>query len=239
LEEKKEYAIPDHFDAKGNIKDPGKVEEPTPETPPTAGFSKKEETKAEESLKKVTDLPKEFDLSKVSDIDFLLSIFAEPYDNFKSLQYLLKMRNKLIKKGYPQTPILNEYLFWTTISRRFQIEYQISHVKSMKLGVMGSENINMLKTLKATGDMVTNLQKVLNETLEKFEKISNVADLHEETMDEIGEYIEKHIGEFTFKCEQCGNIVNTQGLPHWAICKQTEPTGDRTYFVFSQEMWYA
>ncbi len=148
------------------------------------------------------------------------------------------MRNKLLKRGYPETPILNEYLFWTTISRRLQIEYQIVHVRNAKAGRIEAENIAMLKTLKAVGEQIPVLQKSLNETLEKFEKISGIADLHEETMEEINDFLQEHIGEFSFKCKTCGTVVNTQGLPHWAIERRIEPTGERTYFIFSPEMWY-
>ncbi len=239
-EKKEEHTIRDYFDAKGEIKDPNEVDKPAQEKPsPSAAFSKKEEAKVETSLKKVTDLPEGFDLSKISDLNYLLDIFAEPYDEFKSLPYLLKMRNKLVKRGYPETPILNDYLFWTTISRRLQIEYQMIHVKNAKAGRIDAESISNLKILKAIGEQVTILQKSLNETLEKFEKISGVADLHEETMDEISNYVQEHIGEYSFKCDQCGNVIDAQGLPHWAIEKRTEPTGEKTYFVFSPEMWYA
>ena len=58
-------------------------------------------------------------------------------------------------------------------------------------------------------------------------------------MEEIETFIQEHVGEYSFKCEGCGNIVNTQGLPHWAISKQIEPTGEKTYFIFSPEMWYS
>ena len=236
----KEHSIKDHFNSRGEIKDPDEkelVEAPQLQKD-IAKPSEEERKKTEEALRKTTGLPEEFDLSKIGDIDFLLDIFAEPYDKFKSLQYLTKMRDKLLKRGYPETPILNEYLFWTVISRRLQIEYQIIHVRNVKSGRVEAEYLPMLKTMKGVAEQVASLQKSLNETLERFEKISSIADLHQETLDEIEKYIENHVGEFSFSCSGCGAIINTQGLPHWAIEKQDEPTGEKIYFVFSPEMWY-
>jgi len=235
-----EYSIKNHFNSKGDIKDPDEKE--IAELPQIqkdiAKPSEEEQKKIEESLRKTTELPEEFDLSKIGDIDFLLDIFAEPYDKFKSLQYLTKMRDKLLKRGYPETPILNEYLFWTAISRRLQIEYQIIHVRNVKGGRIEAEHLPMLKTMKGVAEQITFLQKSLNETLERFEKISSIADLHQETLSEIEEFVRDHIGEHSFYCSSCGAMVNSQGLPHWAIEKQEGPTGEKIYFVFSPEMWY-
>lgn len=235
-----DYSIKNHFNSKGEIKDPDEkepVEAPQPQKD-IAKPSEEERKKTEEALRKTTELPEEFDLSKIGDIDFLLDIFAEPYDKFKSLQYLSKMRDKLLRRGYPETPILNEYLFWTTISRRLQIEYQIIHVRNVKSGRIEAEYLPMLKTMKGVAEQITFLQKSLNETLERFEKVSSIADLHQETMDEIEKFVQEHIGEHSFYCSACGAMVNTQGLPHWAIQKQDGPTGEKIYFVFSPEMWY-
>jgi len=236
----KEHSIKDHFNLQGNIKDPDEKEpvEALQTQKDVAKPSKEEQKRTEDALRKTTDLPEEFDLSKIGDIDFLLDIFAEPYDKFKSLQYLTKMRDKLLKRGYPETPILNEYLFWTAISRRLQIEYQIIHVRNVKSGRIEAEHLPMLKTMKGVAEQVASLQKSLNETLERFEKISSIADLHQETLDEIEKFVQEHVGEYSFRCSKCGTVVNTQGLPHWAIEKHDEPTGEKIYFVFSSEMWY-
>jgi hypothetical protein len=232
-------SLKDHFDSEGNPKDPNMPDIPPKEEKPpfSPEFSPAEKEKTVTSLKKLTEIPEEFDLAKIDDIDFLLSIFAEPYDQYKSLQYLTKMREKLLKT-YPDTPILNEYLFWTTISRRLQIEYQILHVKNAKSHRADAESVPHLKIMKEIATQITFLQKALNETLEKFEKMASVADLHESTMDEIEKFIGDHIGEFTFSCKNCGTVVNTQGLPHWAIEKKEEVGGERTYYIFSPEMWY-
>lgn len=230
-----DFSLKNHFDSEGNIKDPSEKEIPKPS--PDFSFSDKEKLSAEEAFHQVTKFQEEFDLSKVGDIDFLLNIFAEAYDKYKSLPYLIKMRQKLLDRGYPETPILNEYLFWTTISRRLQIEYQVVHVRNVKMGRLEAEPLQMLKIMKSIAEQITYLQKSLNETLEKFEKISNVVDLHRETLDDIEKYIQENIGEFTFRCS-CGAIVNSQGLPHWAIEKHDEPTGEKKYFIFSPELWF-
>lgn len=233
-----DFSLNNHFDSEGNIKDPSAKEIPKPDSTPDYIFSEKEKISAAEALQQATEFPEEFDLSKIGDIDFLLSIFAEAYDKYKSLPYLVKMRQKLLNRGYPETPILNEYLFWTTISRRLQIEYQIVHVRNAKRGRVEAEPLQMLKIMKSIAEQITYLQKSLNDTLEKFEKISGVADLHQETLDEIEKYIQENIGEFSFKCGSCGAVVDSHGLPHWAIEKHDEPTGEKKYFIFSPELWF-
>ena len=235
-----ENSLVDHFDSLGNPKDPN-VKEVLPSKPVHSQphqFSAEERARAKDALKEVTDVPEEFDMSKIGDIDFLLSIFAEQFDNFKSLQYLLKMRETLTKRGYPETPILNEYLFWTTISRRLQIEYQIIHVRNSKQGRIEAEPLGMLKVMKSVTEQITALQKALNETLDKFEKISGIADLHQETLDDIEKFVHEHIGEFSFKCNECGTVVSTNGLPHWAIEVVTDPKGEKVHLIFSPELWY-
>jgi len=241
MEDKEEYSLKDHFDSKGNVKEPDEKEviEPPELVKDIAKYSEKEQKGAEDSLRKTTELPEEFDLSKIGDIDFLLDIFAEPFDKYKSFKYLTKMRGTLLKRGYPETPIFNEYLFWTTISRRLQIEYQVIHIRNVKMGRTEAEHLPMLKTMKSVAEQVASLQKSLNDTLERFEKISSIADLHQETLDEIEEFVQEHIGEHTFSCEKCGTVVNAAGLPHWAIEKRDGSIGvERVYFVFSPEMWY-
>jgi len=66
-----------------------------------------------------------------------------------------------------------------------------------------------------------------------------VVDLHAATMKEAEEFIKIHIGEATFLCKKCGTVVNTQGLPHFAIMtEKDDQSGETIYHIFSKELWY-
>jgi hypothetical protein len=191
--------------------------------------------------KELTSLPDEFDVKNITDLNYLSEIFSAKYDKFKSLDFLQKTRDNMIRDGYPECGALNEFLFWATMSRRLQINYQRIHAKLIsKEGVNAeeAENIDMLKEMRDISDQVGSLQKTLDALREKRQQIKDVVDLHAATMKDAEEFIKTHIGEFTFKCD-CGKILNSQGLPHFAIMtEKDEQSNEIIYHIFSKELWY-
>jgi hypothetical protein len=101
-----------------------------------------------------------------------------------------------------------------------------------------AENIGWLKEMRAISEQVASLQRSLDATLDKRKKIKDVTDLHAETMQAAEEFIKSHVGEFTFRCGKCGTIVDTQGLPHFAIKTSIDESGEVVYHIFSSELWY-
>jgi len=185
-------------------------------------------------------LPEEFDLKYVGDLSYLQEIFSSKYDKFNSLDYLKKVRQSMLEEGYPDCSALNEFLFWATMSRKLQIIYQRMHAKlNRKKGTSedDAENISWLKEMRNVSEQVASLQRSLEGMLDKRKKIKDVTDLHAETMEAAESFIKSHIGEFTFRCT-CGAIVNTQGLPSFAIKTTLDNNGETIYHVFSPELWY-
>lgn len=186
-------------------------------------------------------LPEEFDLKHVGDLSYLQEIFSPKYDKFNSLDYLIKIRNSMIEEGYPDCSSLNEFLFWATMSRKLQIIYQRMHAKlNRKKGTSedDAENITWLKEMRNVSEQVASLQRSLDAMLDKRKKIKDVTDLHAETMHDAEEFIKAHIGEYTFRCSKCGAMVDTQGLPHFAVKTTLDKTGEILYYIFSPELWY-
>jgi len=195
-----------------------------------------------ESSKSISDeLPEEFSVKYISDLVYLLEIFSSKYDKYHSLDYLQKMRQSMLDDGYPDGSMLNEFLFWSTMSRKLQIVYQRMHAKlNRKKGVAedDTENMSLLKEMRAVSQQVESLQRSLDGALDKRKKIKDVVDLHAETMDAAEEFIKSHIGEFQFRCRKCGTIVNSEGLPYFAIMTELDDKGEIAYHVFSPELWF-
>jgi hypothetical protein len=197
---------------------------------------------AKEKIKGVSDeLPEEFNVKHIGDLSYLLEIFSSKYDKYHSLDYLQKTRDSLLEDGYSDGSMLNEFLFWSTMSRKMQIIYQRMHAKlNRKKGVNedDAENLSFLKEMRAVSGQVSSLQNSLDGALDKRKKIKDVVDLHDETMHAAEEFIKTHIGEYTFRCKKCGTIVNSQGLPHFAITTELDDKGEVVYYVFSPELWF-
>lgn len=204
--------------------------------------SELEKQKILEKQKKLQTLSDDFDPKLISDLTYLTEIFSAKYDKFHSLDFLKKTRTIMLNDGYVDSGALNEFLFWTTMSRRLQINYQRIHAKLIrKDGVEAeeAENLDMLKEMRNISEQVASLQKTLDALRDKRQQIRDVTDLHAETMKEAEEFIKSHLGEFTFNCRKCGAIVNSQGLPHFAIMtEKDDQSGETTYHIFSKEIWY-
>ncbi len=188
------------------------------------------------------ELPEEFNLKHIGDLTYLQEIFCAKYDKFKSLDYLKKMREILLTDGHQEGSQLNEFLFWATMSRKMQIIYQRMHAKmSRQKGSTDdtAENIGFLKEMRSISERLAYLQKDMSVDLDKRKKIKDVVDLHAETMQAAEDFIKSHAGEFSFRCQKCGTIVNSMGLPHFAFMTEADKTtGEVIYHVFSPELWY-
>ncbi len=147
----------------------------------------------------------------------------------------------MLAEGYPDGATMNEYLFWGAMSRKLQIIYQRAHAKmNRKKGVSEdeAENMGLLKEMRAVSEQLASLQRTLDSLLDKKKKVKDVVDLHTETMDAAEEFIKTHTGEFQFFCRKCGSIVDTQGLPHFAIMTEKDDKSRIIYHVFSPELWF-
>ena len=186
----------------------------------------------------------DFNASKISDIDYLYDIFAKKYDKFNSLSYLKKNHTDLLNQGYPQTPALNEYLFWTTIARRLQIIYNMTH-KAMydtltdKNSPEKSENVKLLDTIQKTTAHIDKLQKAIDSSLETTRKVRDVVDLHRETCEKAEKFLKAHFGEYIRADSVSGKLKNITDQAHWAFVTdviKTELGNEHVDYVWSEEL---
>jgi len=197
---------------------------------------------AAKNVKGLTDeLPEEFNVKNIGDLSYLLEIFSRKYDKYQSLDYLQKMRQNMIDNGYSDGSTLNEFLFWSAMSRKMQIIYQRMHAKinlKKTKNEDDAENLTFLKEMRAVSAQVASLQNSLDGALDKRKKVKDVVDLHAETMKDAEDFIKSHTGEFQFMCKKCGTIVDAQGLPHFAIMTEKDDKNEVVYHVFSPELWF-
>ena len=238
--DKKEDLYKDWFNKKGKLKDVPKEENSVgpQEIPKDESLepTQIEKERAEKSQEDLHEIP-EFDPKKISDINYLFDIFSETFDSYRSYSFLKKTRDKMVAQGYPDSPTLNEYLFWTTIQRRLHIVYQKGHRISAKKSD-DAENIGLLKTMQKISETISKLHEALDKLFLQKQKVSEVVDLHSDTMKEAEKFIKEHVGEFSFMCSGCNTVVNTMGLPYWAIQSEKDPNGETTHHVWSPELMH-
>lgn len=66
-------------------------------------------------------------------------------------------------------------------------------------------------------ELLIQIEREKKKDVKESKEEQTVLDLHNQTIKEAEEYIKSHIGEFSFHCQQCGAIVSSGGLPHWAL----------------------
>jgi len=185
-----------------------------------------------------------FDFGKISDLEYLYDIFSSKYDDVKSLDYLQKTHKALLEQGYPQTPTLNEYLFWTTISRRLQILYNTGHkqlllTKDENTSMTSLADIDFLEEIQKVTSHINNLQKTIDNSLATTKKVRDVVDLHKETCEKAEKFLKQHFGEYIKRNSASGEITDITDKAYWAYAQhlvQTELGVEKIPFVWSEEL---
>lgn len=182
------------------------------------------------------------DLSKISDTEYIFDIFDPKYDKYNSLNYLQITKDNMVKEGHNEGPLLNNFLFWSTIARRLQIKYQQMQValeEERKSGLISdiSENLSLLDEIQKISNKVQDIQKILDAQKDKNKEAGDIVDLHTKTLQQAEQYLKEHYGEYV-TLDGEGNIVTTDGKAHWAFVKELNEKGETQYFVWSEELIY-
>ena len=206
---------------------------------------RKEPDIAKDDLKnKVAKISVSFDPSKISDLKYIFDIFSPQYDKFKSLEYIEKTHKELLAEGYPQTPALNEYLFWTAISRRMQIIYQEYHKEQMSnfgdlKDMLHIEDTDFLESLRDIAAHITVLQKAIDSSLLSTSQVKDVVDLHKDTCEKAVKFLQSHFGEYVKQDSASGKITDITDKAYWAFVQDlvVKDTGQEVIdYVWSEEL---
>lgn len=145
------------------------------------------------------------------------------------LKYLKKLAGMCKKKKYPISPLLNEYLFLSTINHRLHIAYiySIEH---------GKGDNAILKTITANQERLARLEEGLAKLKEEEKEKKSIVDLHQEVMEQAVAFLKENAGEIPIKCENCGETLGVDGKLFWCIYKD-EIDGHKYSLVWSRELW--
>ena len=158
--------------------------------------------------------------------DYLFSIFKE-----NDLQFLKRVYKDAREQKYPDSPVLNEYLFLVVVNHRLHIIYEAKG----QFHATGA-NSELLKTIKDNEQKILELTKSLDVISDRRQKVADVVGLHKATMDKAEEFIKKKIGTFAIECLKCGTVLQMNGLEHWALWR-SDYQGHKFYFVWSPELF--
>lgn len=170
---------------------------------------------------------KHLEPKKFNDTDDML--ISKLDDRYGSLPYFRKEKEKCLIRGYEDSALLDNYCILLTLVRKQTIRYQDE--------LDDEKKSDLLKQLTPLNNQISSIRKSLEATLDKGEKEEEITTLHRQMIERARKFIRGRIGEHSLLCKGCGTVVNTEGLPHWAIYRE-EKDGERYHFVFSPEMWY-
>jgi len=171
---------------------------------------------------------------KLVDSNYIFQTFK--HDVYDSIYYVYRIYKQLIENDFPACPELNSYLFTAGVLRRCHIQYANSHSVRTANDTPVKEDRDLLDTINKLQKDLNILQKSLGEIRKSRKSGEDIHDLHRREMEECTDFIKKHIGEFTFKCEKCKTIVETNGLPFWAIGTEKNSKNETQYYIWSKEI---
>ena len=141
---------------------------------------------------------------------------------------------ELRSRGFSDHFLISDTAYQKLLVRRLRDRIEWTRKYSSGNKVFNSQD---LKDLQVATDRVR--QNITE--LERLRAISagGLADpiaMRESDFAEAELFIQEHIGEFSARCQTCGDILAPSGLPYWSIAPIDTPEG-RTWPVWSPELW--
>lgn len=163
-------------------------------------------------------------------------ILSAGLDTLGSLEFLEREREKLLKEGYRDSPLLNTYLGLAVISRRMRISLELVHKQLFEISPVGkTEDIELVQQLEKLAITMSSLKSTLDKDLERKMSVDNVVELHKKTLIEAEEFLKSHLGEFALNKDV--QVLDMQGKAHWAFAKM-KGWDEKTPLVWSEEGAY-
>lgn len=140
-------------------------------------------------------------------------------------RWIAQARRKFVEeRGYLSGPMLDETINLMAINRQLNSEYR----RALRIN---KSPLDILKAIRDNSKQIVDNVEALDAQRRAAETTDDIATLHRRTMDDAESYIKEHIGEFTWGCPSCGQVITTGGIPHWALIKV-----DGQWAVWSEEM---
>jgi len=153
-------------------------------------------------------------------------------------KYYQEKRAELIEQGFLEGVALEQFLYGAVLHRRYTIAEEVIYTKAKNQGVAQSLQINR-ESLKKLAELASQNQKIYETMIKakaEAEKQKEIHNLHSDTMNEMETFVNSNIGEFSFLCESCGNIVHTNGLPIEGVLCEINKEGERVYYVWNPHL---
>lgn len=155
---------------------------------------------------------------------------TEPPDKYG---YFKKVKKEYIDQGFPDCEILNNMCLFQVFMADKYLKIKNKERNDGLLDV-DAEDIKEIKELVLSGQrLVEPLKDIYESTREE----KNIATEIEKLMVESKDFIEKNIGEFQFKCPECGIMIDNCGFPHWAYENATDEQGRNVYLIWNAQLW--
>lgn len=160
-------------------------------------------------------------------------ILSSGLDTLGSLNFLKKEKTKFVKKGYRTGPLMDTYLGLSVIARRLRISIELTHKEMFETSPVGTtEDMDKVKELETLAKTMTDIKKTLEREAEKEGQAENIFSLHNKTVKEAEEFIEKHVGEYAITDGK--KILDMAGRAHFAFAR-LNGWDEKTPLVWSEE----
>lgn len=107
-----------------------------------------------------------------------------------------------------------------------------------RLRPLARSDAQKAKQLKDIMDQLSRLTQDAQKRRDLRSAGESLPKLHARYMGDARKHIEEHVGEFVLKCDNCGELLSTDGLPHWAISFERDGDGEVIYFKWSPEVMH-
>ncbi len=153
----------------------------------------------------------------------------DPVFTGKWLDYYSKIKIKYIEEyKFAEGPELDDLLFFLVSNR--QIQEQYDYMISTR-SITDALESNILNNIRSNNQRIQELLVTLIDFKKNREKTQDIVNLHNETLKKAAEFVKQNYGSFSFRCPDCGQMLDNFGFPHPFF------EANDKYSVFSKELW--
>ena len=173
-----------------------------------------------------------FDPTEITDIDYIRQILKDAYP--EKWAFFCATKKELLDTGIPDCKALDQFVLQTVFLRDMYLRIMSMPDKKRRFN-LDSEDVKILQQLTETSKK---MMEQIRDIFERTTKEKTIDQELEKIATEAENFIRQNVGEFDFKCEQCGAVIDNSGLPHWAFEVQKDNQGRNIYLLWSDQLWH-